>query len=508
MKITVLHTSMKYYKGENPLKIATLIFVIVAVMNATAQFNFERTYGTIETEEPNAVHQTTGNGYIIAGYQQIGSNSSDVYFIKTDEYGDTVWTRTYSRTWSDVGESVIETSDGYVLVGFTVMQTGPSVSNIYLIKTDFDGDTVWTNTIGEADDELAADIRQTADGGFVICGNIDDKWGNVAYYLVKTNSEGDSVWSKKYGLASVEKAYAKSVQQTSDKGYIIAGHVDDYTYGTGTGYIYIVKTDSIGDTLWTKKYDWPGYDQAYSIDIVPEGGYIIGGYTSSFGAGASDFLLLKIDEQGDSLWLKTYGGIANERAFTMHITADGGYALSGYTQSYGAGFFDFYLVKTDGNGDTVWTRTYGDTHQEMAYDMEQTSDGGFVLTGYTYSFSAGSRPDIYLVKTDANGLITSISDPENRPVSGYHLNQNYPNPFNPLTTITYIIDSETDVNLSVYNIEGRLIRTLVAERQSAGSKSISWSGRDQSGNPAASGIYFAVFKTHTYSSSIKMILLR
>jgi hypothetical protein len=192
----------------------------------------------------------------------------------------------------------------------------------------------------------------------------------------------------------------------------------------------------------------------------------------------------------------------------IQITTDGGYALSGYTYTYGAGFFDFYLVKTDGNGDTLWTRTYGGTSQEMADDMELTDDGGFVLTGYTYSFGAGSRPDIYLVKTDGNGLITALPGQPDNQVSDFHLFQNYPNPFNPVTTISYALNKATDVNMSIYYTAGKLVNKLISTRQSAGYKSVRWAGINNNGNKVSSGIYICVLNAGNFKESLKIVLLK
>ncbi len=490
------------------MKISGIMIIMLSVMNVMAQVNFEKTYGTVETEEPNAVIQTQDQGYLVAGYSRIGDGGSmHIYLVKTDELGDTAWTKTFGSTWSQWANNILETGDGYLLAGGAVISTGPARSAIYLVKIDNQGDTLWTKKIGGDEAEYVEDIKPTFDGGYIICGYADEDY-YACYYLAKTTANGELSWSKNYGCTARVDLRAQSVQQTADSGYIMAGYGDDYTYGDGTGYMYLVKTDSTGDTLWTKRYNWASYEIAFSVQELPEGGYIIGGYTSSFGAGASDFLLMKTDEQGDSLWMKTYGGTADERAFTIQTTADGGYALSGYTDTYGAGFFDFYLVKTDGDGDTLWTRTYGGTNQEMADDMELTDDGGFVLTGYTHSFGAGSRPDIYLVKTDANGLITSLPDDQNYQIADFRLFQNYPNPFNPVTTISYVLNKATDVNLSIYDTAGRLVNTLVNTKQAPGFKSIQWSGTDFRGTRVSSGIYICALKANNFKESLKMVLLK
>ena len=210
--------------------------------------------------------------------------------------------------------------------------------------------------MGGAADDWAYSVQQTADGGYIVAGYTNSFGaGDYDFYLVKTNSQGDTLWTRTYGGSDDDWAY--SVQQTADGGYIVAGYT--YSFGAGDDDFYLVKTNSQGDTLWTRTYGGSGDDEAYSVQQTADGGYIVAGYTSSFGAGSGDFYLVKTNSQGDTLWTRTYGGSGYDGAYSVQQTADGGYIVAGYTGSFGAGSDDFYLVKTNSQGDTLWTRTYG-----------------------------------------------------------------------------------------------------------------------------------------------------
>jgi hypothetical protein len=483
------------------MKSLIIVTLLISVSTSLAQITFQQNYGTLDEERAYAVEQTSDGGYLIAGERNTHGGSPDIYLVRIDELGDTLWKRTYPRTWSESGQALLKTSDGFLVAGYAVTATGPSRTDVYLLKTDSQGDTLWTRTIGGPRSEQAYDIQATSDGGYIIGGQVDDVTGQVYYYLVKTNSVGDSLWSKRYGLTVQEKAYGKAVQQTADGGYIIAGWVDDYTLGSGSGYIYLVKTDPTGIVEWTQPFDWAGLDLAYAILQVSDG-YVIAGHTNSMGAGELDMLLIKIDGNRNLIWTKTYGDSSAERAYALQQTTEGGFIFSGMTSSMGAGFFDFYLVKTDSNGDTIWTRTFGGTHQEQAYDVKQTADGGYVLAGYSYSYHV-AQADFWVVKTDGNGLVPIQHHKDQPIIQDYMLTQNYPNPFNPTTVFSWQLPISSQVELSIYNVTGEKITTLINKKQQAGFHSISW---DASG--MASGVYLYRLQAGDYVETRKMIVLK
>ncbi len=212
-------------------------------------------------------------------------------------------------------------------------------------------------------------------------------------------------WSQTYGGSGDDEAY--SLVQTRDGGYALAGYTN--SFGAGSYDFWLIKTNSSGNMQWSQTYGGTGDDEAYSVVQSNDTGYAVAGSTDSYGAGETDAWLVKTDSSGNMQWNHTYGGRAQDGAYSVVQTIDGGYALAGYTNSFGAGSYDFWLVKTDSSGNMMWNKTYGGSGDDEAGCVIQTSDGGFALAGYTNSFGAGSY-DFWLVKTDSFGGITVEQD--------------------------------------------------------------------------------------------------
>jgi len=467
-----------------------------------AQPTFERTYGGSSVDWGNSVHQTMDGGFIIAGLtMSFGAGNADLYLIRTDLSGDTLWTRTYGGTAWDEGYSVRETSDGGFIIGGLTSSFGSGLGDFYLMRTDSLGDTLWSKTYGGTLDEHGYSVQETSDGGFILAGETESYGAGLAdVYLVRTNSFGDTLWTKTYGGTDSDVGF--SVQETSDGGYIITGWT--WSFGAGSVDVYLIRTNSSGDTLWTRTYGDSLDDFGTSVQQTSDGGYIITGWTTSFGAGLSDIHLLRTDSSGNILWTKIYGGINWDDGWFVQETFDGGFVITGYTESFGSGSGDLYLIRTDSLGDTLWTRTYGGTDLDEGYYIKQTSDGGFIITGYTYSIGAGLS-DVYIIKTNGNGMVgieESNDDYRTRNIE-YRLLQNRPNPFNKLTSISYELRAPEHTTLKIYDITGRLVETLVDDHQKSGVYKVQWEGKDQS-----SGVYFYKLTSSDFTATKKLILLK
>jgi hypothetical protein len=311
------------------------------------------------------------------------------------------WIKTYGGTNSDYAYSMIQTSDeGYALAGLT-WSFGAGDYDIWFVKTDPNGNMQWNKTYGGAMGDLANSVVQTIDGGYILAGRTDSLGTFCGdFWLIKTDSNGNMQWNRAYGGISTDEAF--SVIQTSDGGYALAGNT--WSYGNGQSDSWLVKTDSNGNMQWNKTYGGEGYEGARSLIQMNDGGYIIGGYTGSYEPPYSSFWLIRTDSFGNMQWNKTYGGAGYEMALSMVKTSDEGFGLAGWTSSYGAGDYDFWLVKTDSNGNMQWSQTYGGTSSDVANSVIQTSDGGYALLGYTYSYSVGLE-DFWLVKTNSAGTM-------------------------------------------------------------------------------------------------------
>ena len=467
-----------------------------------AQITFQKTYGGgLNHDWGASVQQTTDGGYVIVGLTlSLGAGNTDIFLIKTDTYGDLLWTKTFGGTGIDEGKSVQQTTDrGYIITGIT-NSFSAAYYDVYLIKTDANGDILWTRTFGGIGDDYGYSVQQTTDGGYIIAGYTRSFGsGYLDVYLIKTDINGDSLWTKTFGGAGDDLGLC--VQQTSDGGYIITGNTFG-SFGAGLNDFYLVKADSIGNLLWTKTYGGTNHDYSFSIRQTANGEYIIVGYTSSFGAGSDDVYLIKVDANGNSLWTKTYGGANYDGGGSVQQTADAGFIIVGFTSNFGAGQNDVYLIKTDLNGDTLWTKTFGGTHYDNGFSIQRTSDGGYIITGEN-----DDGDSVYLIKTDSlgnsgcnqSGTTTIVTNPVTQettpatnvtspptivttpatitssggtvttlcttvgiqseiqnPQSAISIS---PNPFHSITTLTVNNNLFNDnLTLSIFNVEGKILR--------------------------------------------------
>ena len=308
------------------------------------------------------------------------------------------WTRTYGGVWGEYGRSAQQTADsGYVVAGYTESY-GAGYTDFYLVKTSSSGDTLWTRTFGDSGYQSAYSVRQTADRGYVMTGVTMPPWGtSFDVRIVKTNASGGQAWAKTYGGASDDQGF--DVRQTQDGGHIIAGGTR--SYGAGTWDILLIRTTASGDSVWIKAIGDAGYEVGYSVLQTVDGGYAIAGYTSDIGGFNEDVYLVKTSASGDTVWTRRYGGTGDDEGLCVDQTADGGYIITGLAHLPGPSDISLYLVRTNGSGDTLWTRTYGGPNHDVGNSVQQTSDGGFIVAGTTYR-SVGDA-DAYLIRTDSLG---------------------------------------------------------------------------------------------------------
>jgi hypothetical protein len=481
----------------------TIVFVTLFLFQSLihAQITFEKIMGGPLNEQANAILQEDG-GYVIAGNTySFGAGESDIYLVKTDEYGDTVWTKTYGDSAADYANALIEAGDGgYIIAGITETYDD-QYSSIYLIKTDENGDSLWAKSYQKERYCRASDIKRTADGGYIVAGSVQKNRPETNdFLLLKTDSNGDSLWLRTYG--GEERDGAVAVLQTADKGYIVTGFTE--SFGQGSEDIYTVKTDSNGIMIWDTTYGGTGKDIAVDIIHASDDGFMIAGYTNSYGAGYEDVYLIKINETGDTLWTKTYGGESSDYTRAIQSTTEGGYILAGNSNTYAteAWGYDAYAIKTDENGDTLWTRVFGGGSVDGFMNVEHTTDNGYVFVGYTHSFGAEGQ-DIYLIKTNELGMMTDISGKQGKIPLMFKLEQNYPNPFNPSTTIEFTLPGSEFVELKVYNILGKEVSTLVSNKLNQGNHIYTFDGKN-----LACGIYYYQLVAGDYREVKKMILLQ
>jgi len=363
--------------------------------------SFCKAIGGPSIEGGKSLIQTSDGGYAIAGFTiSFGAGSGDFYVVKLDANGNLQWTKTIGGPASEEGNSLIQTSDGgYAIAGYTT-SFGAGQLDVYVVKLDANGNLQWTKTIGGKKEEAGFSLIQTSDGGYAITGFTESFGaGDWDVYVVKLDAHGNLQWTKTIGGPGNEEGF--SLIQTSDGGYAIAGYTE--SFGAGGEDVYVVKLGANGNLQWTKTIGGKGWDAGISLIQTSDGGYAIAGHTKSFGAGEWDVYVVKLDAKGNLQWTKTIGGPGNEKGFSLIRTSDGGYAIAGHTESFGAGEWDVYVVKLDANGNLQWTKTISAKNEDLGkLSLIQTSDGGYAIASHTPSFGAGGL-DVYVVKLDKNG---------------------------------------------------------------------------------------------------------
>jgi predicted secreted protein len=363
---------------------------------------WNKTYGGTGQDLLQALTQTADGGYALAGYTfSFGAGGADSWLMKTDASGNEQWNKTYGGTNDDSAWDVVQTADGgYALVGCTT-SFGAGLYEAWFVKTDAYGNMQWNKTYGGPNYDWIHRVIETTDGGYALaCWTNSFGAGYYDFWLIKTDANGTAEWSKTYGEPDHQEA-PYGVVQTGDGGYALAGYTGDAL----TGYYdsWLVKTDASGNQQWNKTYGGTRDESLQRFVQTTDGGYALAGSTNSFGSGNFDFWLVKTNANGNQLWNKTYGGTGDDRCYGLAKTSDGGYALAGDTNSFGAGGYDFWLVKTDASGNQQWGRNYGGIPDDNSQGgVIQTKDGGYALAGHTFSYGAGSC-DAWLIKTDAAG---------------------------------------------------------------------------------------------------------
>ncbi|MHA1978733.1 MAG: hypothetical protein ACW98I_17665 [Candidatus Hodarchaeales archaeon] len=364
-------------------------------VNSAMEWNF--TFGGLANDFARSVIQTADGGFALAGWtKSFGAGDSDWWLIKTDASGQELWNHTYGGQAREECFSVIQTTDeGYILAGWTE-SFGAGIGDIWILKTDSNGQHIWNHTIGTSEDDFAFSMIQTSDGGYALGGGTKSySVGEYDYWLVKTNASGHEEWNRTFG--GVLWDFPAILIQTTDEGYALAGHSNSFSSGEDNDW-WLVKTNASGHEEWNHTYGGNAHEWINSMLQATDDGFILAGGTRSFGVGIEDMWLVKTDSNGKMEWNHTFGGNAVDNAFSLIQTTEGGFALAGFSESYGAGGRDMWLGKTDSSGQSGWNKTFGGSEHDFSTSIIQTSTGDFVLAGYTESYGAGGQ-DIWLIKT-------------------------------------------------------------------------------------------------------------
>ncbi len=430
--------------------------------------------------------QTSDGGYITCGIStnangDITENNgmTDFWVVKLDPAGFIQWSKSYGSPGTDVAYSIKQTADnGYILTGFADTLGGDITVNygsqdIWILKLDAAGTLLWQKSYGGSSSENASDIEQTTDLGYIVAGttysndiDVSGNHGNSDFWIFKLDAVGTILWQKCFGGTANDKA--KSIQQTTDGGYIVAGQTDSNNgnvSGNHGGIDYwVVKLDVSGNIQWKRCVGGSDHEVATSIVQTNDGGYAVAGHSRSNDGdatdnyGANDYWIVKLSTTGAVQWEKNCGGTGDDICFSLDLTIDEGFILSGYTASTniditGAlGDYDYWLVKIDSSGSLQWQKILGGSSGDQGQCVRQTSDGGYILTGCSLS-TDGDVTGVHALSVDAwlvkLAPYVAIEEEEN------NLSINiFPNPSNGNFNISGL---QGENEIEIYNCIGELI---------------------------------------------------
>jgi len=358
---------------------------------------WNKTYGGVYHEGGRDIKQTTDGGYIIAGYtSSYGAGSTDAWLLKIDASGNYEWDSTFGGSDEDSVRSVAQTSDGsYILTGRT-KSYGAGMNDLWLIKADSNGNHLWNETFGGTGEDGGYSVAETNDGSYIITGRRISVSSGTDWdvWLIKTDTRGDLIWDKTYGADGSDGGY--SVAQTVDGGYIIAGFTS--SYGAGWLDFWLIKTDSLGNLQWHKTFGGLGHDAAHSVfQTQPDTGYIMTGYVYSSDTSSYDLWFVKTDPNGNHIWNKTYGGIKDDWGWSVVQASDGGYIATGFSDLAGTDDEALWIIKIFDSGNFAWDILYDGPGYESGMSVIQATDEGYVISGDTYSYGNGGS-DAWVIK--------------------------------------------------------------------------------------------------------------
>lgn len=402
----------------NSVEFLDSLFSISWSVNNEDDFQSYSLFESSFSNMSNAVNifETNDRNITAFSHRQINQNEYKYYKVVVQDYWDLqaesniesgcswfLFNNTYMDASYDFGRSLLQTmDDGYILVGSTSF-LGDEYSNILLVRLNHKGEEEWIkNHSFSATDNLNA-IKQLPDGGFIMVGStISSTNSSKDILLVKSDALGNIIWHQSYGGNQDEVGHSIDI---SDNGtFIISGQKADQSSGYNLS--YLLKVDEVGDLIWSKTFGGSYNDYGYSVINTDNGGYILSGSTRSLGDINGDAWAIKMDSDGTILWENTYGGNGSESIRSIKQTIDGGYIMVGHTDSFGNGYNDVYLLKINSQGDIQWYKTYGGMGTDNGWSVVETLDpDGYIIFGYSDSYGQSGSYDYWMIKTDVLGNV-------------------------------------------------------------------------------------------------------
>ena len=423
-----------------------LLFLFIADTFSQSVF-FENRYGTSRIEVSETVKQLPSGSIFMVGYSDsLSANANyNPTLSKFDKFGNWLWTQHFTSPEIDVCYYLTILKDGSILMVGDVNTNGPTGIDALFIKTDTLGNLKWKKTWGGAYSESIEYIDTTSDGNFIVCGYQYSPNHNNDALIMKIDSGANVLWYKTHGGAQVD--YSDYVRQTKDGGYISSAVTS--SFGAGNTDAMILKLNQYGDTLWTRTSGDANSGGCQGVWPCANGDFLLYGEEEISAGNWFNFFMTRYDSVGNFLWKKNFGGSGSDAIFDVIETSDKGFLCTGYSDSYSVGALNLIFFKTDSAGKVLWRRVYGNQGVDIGLNINKSIDGGFLITGQT------TYPDdqYYLLHIDSLGMLSSISEST---VSGFYFSL-FPNPTAKKSINVFVPDLKEKVLYQILNIEGEII---------------------------------------------------
>lgn len=405
-------------------------------LNFNNEIEFIKTYGGSSNDVAKSVAKTADLGYIVLGYTQSKdgdvkdkkNEDADFWVLKFSSDGNLNWKKTYGGSASDKGNDIIQTKDrGYAVVGYSKSKDGDVKENAgnedyWIAKLSANGTIKWQKSLGFEGSDIATNLVETKDGGFLVTGQLDvtaskgkgdsriEKLSNQSYWIIKLNAAGEKQWSKYFG--GTRKDIPHASVQLSDESFIIVGVSEstdiDVKGNKGSGDFWGIRIAKTGDIIWKKNYGGSKMDIAYDITESGDGNYIIAGTSSSndkdvaSNKGNTDGWAIKISPYGDLLLKKSFGETGSDDLYATTKSVNGGFIFAGAIEKSSKGK-DAWIIKTNTGGTFEWQRNIGGNGDDIFHDVVELYNGSIVAVGETTSVNGDIKnnkggSDVLIVK--------------------------------------------------------------------------------------------------------------
>lgn len=424
---------------------SVIFLLFAAVYTAQAQnVFFEKTFGTPGSDLARSVRQLPDGTIFVAGFSNSGPYGGfDIALSRLDRYGNLQWIKYYGDAFDNSCLYMNLCSDGnLVLTGEN--QGTPTGIDAFAYKLDTAGNIIWQQVYATSLNESSKYIEETSDGGFIMCGFQSDAFSSNDAYVIKADAAGNMEWDRTYG--GMDNDYSDMIHETASGGYILTA--DTKSMGAGGYDVYLLELDTAGNSIWDYTYGDQWQNGCQGIYITSQGNYLSFGETEIYQYSPFDFYLELVDTDGNSIWRRTFGGTEADAAFSVAETPDGGFILTGYSNSYNnsPSPINLIVVKTDSAGYMQWFRPYGDEGVDLGYEIIPSIDNGYLVTGKIF---INNSDDYYLLHLDQEGTTaaTEISAPANMLI--------YPNPAHDHFSISNVPANQNSF-LKIFSMDGKL----------------------------------------------------